>query len=71
MCLGVFYHLGTRLCMHRYEIYDEIYGRTRLVAGLTPGIVPIGESEPLNERVDDSAKHKTTQQAIGNVSNIA
>ena len=45
-------------------------GRTRLVAGLTPGDVPAGENDPVNERIVESSTHEVVQQAPGNAPNF-
>ncbi|KAH9671308.1 Endonuclease [Citrus sinensis] len=45
-------------------------GRTRLVAGLTPGDVPAAENDPVNEGIVESSTHKVVQQAPGNAPNI-
>ena len=45
-------------------------GHTRLVAGLTPGDVPAGESDPVNEGIVKSSTHEVVQQGPGNATNI-
>ena len=45
-------------------------GRTRLVAGLTPGDVPAGENDPVDEGIVESSTHEVVQQAPGNAPNI-
>ena len=54
--------------LHRSSRRDR--GRTRPIAGLTSGSVPMGESEPVNERVVESSTHEIAQQALGNAPNI-
>ena len=45
-------------------------GRTRPIAGLTSGSVPMGESEPANEGIIESSMHEIAQHALGNALNI-
>ena len=45
-------------------------GRTRLGARLTPGDVPAGENDPVNEGIVESSTLEVVQQAPGNASNI-
>ncbi|GAY67401.1 hypothetical protein CUMW_256140 [Citrus unshiu] len=45
-------------------------GRTRLVVGLTPGDVPVGENDPVNEGIIESSTHEVVQQAPRNAPNI-
>ena len=45
-------------------------GHTRLVAGLTPGDVPVGENDPVNEGIVESSTHKVAQQAPKNALDI-
>ena len=45
-------------------------GRTRLVAGLTPGDVPAGENVPVDEGIVESLMHEVVQQAPGNAPNF-
>ena len=40
-------------------------GCTRLVAGLTPGDVPAGENNLVNEGIVESSMHEVVQQAPG------
>ena len=46
------------------------WGRTRLVAGLTPRGIPAGENDPVNEGIVESSMHEVVQQAPGNAPNI-
>ncbi|KAH9705011.1 Endonuclease [Citrus sinensis] len=45
-------------------------GRTRLVVGLTPGDVPAGENDPVDEGIVESSTHEVVQQAPGDAPNI-
>lgn len=45
-------------------------GRTRLVAGLTPSVVPVEEREPINEGIVESSTHEIAQLQLENVPNI-
>ena len=45
-------------------------GHTRLVAGSTPGDVPAGENNPVNEGIVKSSTHEVVQQALVNAPNI-
>ena len=45
-------------------------GHTRLVAGLTPGDVPAGENDLINEGIVKSSTHEVVQQALVNAPNI-
>lgn len=52
------------------DVAVYVRGRTRLVAGLTPGDVPVGENDPVDEGIIESSTHEVVQQAPGDASNI-